>query len=98
MIGRRLATSPPPADRLTRYRHNRNFVAVGDIVHVRRGPGRRPFDGPVRDIRSILPVAPDAADAGDVKWLAVLNPLTGNERIVAPTDIVRRAQSMQESR
>lgn len=86
--------SPPPVDRLTEYRPGRNFIRLGDVVHVERAPGRRPFDGRVTDIRGHV----DDVRGTIVRYVAVIDPHTGNERIVDPADIKRRAQSKVPTR
>lgn len=105
MIARRTTPAPPaPADRVHRYRHNRNYVAVGDLVHVSRTPGhRRGFDGRVVDIRIRLgagetTTATGIATAADVRHVDVVDPATGGIRSVAPRSISRRAQSKAPTR
>lgn len=77
--------------RVPEFRHGRNFVRVGDVVHVRPSrPGKRDgFDSHVISIR--------ARDIGGVPNVVtgvdVTDPHNGGIRTVLPERIERRAQT-----
>lgn len=66
-------------------RVGRNFIRVGDVVHVKPSrPGKRDgFDGKVVSIR--------ANDDGSIRWLDVSGPK--GLRSVVPDQVQRRAQT-----
>lgn len=71
---------------ITEYRQGRNFVRVGDVVHVRPSkPGKRDgFDSKVLRIRGTLTAVTD---------VDVVDPRNGNVRTLPAARIARKAQT-----